>query len=93
MKTMNAMLENMVAHNDWEVVFLGEVVSQQLDDYLSRLEALGYGREQAEAGVSAFAQCLISEADQGRDLPACDHVEDIVEFMARLCPVARPVAA
>ena len=85
---MNEMLEKMLAHEDYEVVYLGEVVSQHLDDYLSRLEALGYGREQAEAGVSAFAQYLISEADQGRDLPACDHVEDVVELMAGFCRAA-----
>ncbi len=90
---MKAMLKKMVAHEDYEVVYLGEIVSQQLDDYLSRLEALGYRPAQAEAGVCAFAQYLIGEADQGRDLPACDHVEDIVEMMAGFCREACKIAA
>ena len=90
---MNAMIKKMVGHKDYEVVCLGEVFSQQLDDYLSRLEALGYSHAQAEAGISAFAQYLIDEADQGQDLPACDHVEDIVELMAAFCRAARQVAA
>jgi hypothetical protein len=82
---MNDMLKEMIAHSDCEVAYLGEFVSQQLDDYLSRLEALGYSPAQAEAGVCAFAQYLIGEADLGRDLPACDHVEDMVELMAGFC--------
>ena len=90
---MNDMLKEMIAHEDYEVVYLGEVVFQQLDDYLSRLEALGYSPAQAEAGVSAFAQYLIGEADQGRDLPVCDYVEDVVELMAGFCRAVRQSAA
>ena len=33
---MNEMLKKMTAHKDYEVIYLGEVLSQQLDDYLSR---------------------------------------------------------
>ncbi len=90
---MNAMLEKMMAHEDCEVVYMGEVVSQHLDDYLSRLEALGYTPAQAEAGVRAFAQHLICEADNGCDLPACDHVEDVVELMADLSRASGKTAA
>ena len=90
---MNEMLKKMMAHKDYEVVYLGEVVSQQLDDYLSRLWTLGYSTAQAEAGVSVFARYLIGEADQGRDLPACDYVEDVVELMAGFCRVACKNAA
>lgn len=90
---MNEMLNKMMTHKDYEIVYLGEVVSQQLDDYLSRLEALEYSHAQAEAGVSAFAQYLIGEANKGRDLPACDYVEDMVELMADLCRASGKTAA
>lgn len=90
---MKEMLKKMVAHDDYEVVYLGEVVSQHLEDYLSRLVALGYSPNQAEFGVSALAQYLIGEADQGRDLPACDHVEDVVELIAGFCRTGYPIAA
>ena len=38
---MKTMLKKMVAHDDFEVAYLGEVITQHLDDYLSRMTALG----------------------------------------------------
>lgn len=90
---MKTMLKKMVAHDDFEVAYLGEVITQHLDDYLSRLTALGYEEEPAKEGIRGFAEYMMDEADAGRDLPECNYVEDVVGLMERFCREACTPAA
>ncbi len=90
---MKTMLKKMVAHDDFEVAYLGEVITQHLHDYLSRLTALGYEKEAAKEGIRGFAEYMMDEADAGRDLPECNYIEDVVGLMERFCREARTAAA
>ena len=90
---MKTMLKKMVAHDDFEVACLGEVITQHLGDYLFRLTALGYEKEAAKEGIRGFTEYMMDEADAGRDLPECNYVEDIVGLMERFCREARTAAA
>ena len=85
---MNEILQKMIRHADYEVVYLGENFNQRRDDYLGRLEALGYSSEVAEAGMAAFAQHIVDEADQGHDLPKFYYIDDAVAQMAVFCYIA-----
>ena len=91
--SMKTMLKKMVAHDDFEVAYLGEVITQHLDEYLSRLMVLGYEKEAAKEGIRGFAEYMIDEADAGRDLPESNYVEDVVGLMERFCREARTAAA
>lgn len=85
---MNEILQKMIRHDDYEVVYLGENFSQCRDNYLVSLEALGYSSEVAEAGMAAFAQYIVEEANQGHDLPMFCNVDEAVAQMAVFCHIA-----
>ncbi len=90
---MNEIFNKMLNNNDYEVVYWGEVLSRQLNVFLSLLKTLGYDRELAEAGICEFGRYLLVAADSGCVLPSLDYVEDIVAFIASFCRKAASSAA
>ena len=90
---MNEAIAEMISHNDYEVVLLGEHLAAWSKDYSVRLWVLRFSLDEADAGIEAFARHVMTEADMGHKLPYFDYQEDLVGFLVRFCRLARTAAA
>ena len=77
-------LKKMITSKDYEVVSLGEQVLCNKERYIKDLEKMGYSKWQAEVGIVAWAEHIISESDNGAKLRYYEYREDLVEHIADL---------